>query len=69
MLTPDEREDIMRELEKVDEALNWVELHLEKSSEANAALHVSTRVMYSPLHAKVVAARQTLVTLEAKLNG
>jgi len=47
--------DLRRELEKAAEALTAVERHLARTAEANAALHVAERVMYSPLHAKVSA--------------
>lgn len=48
--------DLRRELEKARETLVAVEKHLARTAEANAALHVAERVMYSPLHAKVAAA-------------
>lgn len=48
--------DLRRELEKARETLSAVERHLARTAEANAALHVAERVMYSPLHAKVTAA-------------
>lgn len=47
--------DLRRELSKAAEALTAVEKHLARTAEANAALHVAERVMYSPLHAKVTA--------------
>lgn len=47
--------DLRRELEKTRETLTAVERHLARTAEANAALHVAERVMYSPLHAKVAA--------------
>lgn len=48
--------DLRRELEKARDALAAAELHLARHAEMNAALHVSERVMHSPLHAKVQAA-------------
>jgi len=48
--------DLRRELEKACGALMDAETHLARHAEANAALHCSERVMYSPLHAKVQAA-------------
>lgn len=48
--------DLRRELAKAREALADAERHLARHAEANAALHCSERVMYSPLHAKVAAA-------------
>lgn len=48
--------DLRRELEKACDTLIAAETHLARHAEANAALHCSERVMYSPLHAKVQAA-------------
>lgn len=48
--------DLRRELEKAREALTGAEQHLARHAEMNAALHCAERVMYSPLHAKVIAA-------------
>lgn len=47
--------DLRRELSKAAETLAAVEKHLARTAEANAALHVADRVMYSPLHAKVAS--------------
>lgn len=47
--------DLRRELEKARETLAAAETHLARHAEMNAALHCSERVMYSPLHAQVVA--------------
>lgn len=49
--------DLRRELAKAHDALAAAEIHLARHAEANAALHLADRVMYSPLHAKVQAAR------------
>ncbi|MFI6296798.1 hypothetical protein ACIBEJ_34775 [Nonomuraea sp. NPDC050790] len=54
--TSPEVTDLLRELAKAREALAAAETHLARHAEANAALHASTNVMYSPLHAKVAAA-------------
>lgn len=48
--------DLKRELAKAREALEATRLHLAAHAESNAALHVASTVMYSPLHTKVVAA-------------
>jgi hypothetical protein len=48
--------DLCRELAKAEDALSACLLHLSRHAQANAALHCSERVMYSPLHAKVDAA-------------
>jgi septation ring formation regulator EzrA len=61
-------DDLERDLDKIDETLNWCEERLAKEAEANAALHTSVRVLYSPLHAKVLAARHTLQEMRDKLK-
>lgn len=48
--------DLRRELEKTRLALVAAQTHLASHAEANAALHMATTVMYSPLHAHVTAA-------------
>lgn len=48
--------DLRRELEKARAALISAQTHLAAHAEANAALHLATTVMYSPLHASVTAA-------------
>jgi hypothetical protein len=65
--------DLRRELEKARIALIDTQTHLAHHAEANAALHCSTTVMYSPLHAKVTAAIQqiehALLRTENALTG
>lgn len=51
--------DILRELSKIEAALAAAEEHLTKQNEANAALHMSERVLYSPLTVAVVNARES----------
>lgn len=51
--------DILRELSKIETALAAAEEHLTKQNEANAALHMSDRVLYSPLTVAVVNARES----------
>jgi hypothetical protein len=41
--------DAERSLRKAEEALSWVEKHLMLTNEANAALHLASKVFYSPL--------------------
>lgn len=50
--------DLRRELEKARLALIDAQTHLTAHAEMNAALHCSTNVIHSPLHAKVTAAIQ-----------
>lgn len=62
--------DLRRELAKATDVLALAERHLARHAEANAALHCSERVMYSPLHARVAsvllsAERVLLLTKEA----
>lgn len=52
--------DLCRELEKARITLIDTQTHLAHHAEANAALHCSTTVLYSPLHAKVTAAIQQI---------
>ena len=42
-------EDLRRELEKIEEALELAVRYHSKTNEANAALHKSGRVLYSPM--------------------
>lgn len=55
--------DIMRELEKITTTLKWAEEHLTKDSESKAALHLSERVLYTPLCTSVVAAKNSALKL------
>jgi len=52
--------DLRRELEKARITLIDAQTHLAHHAEANAALHCSTTVLYSPLHAKVTASIQQI---------
>lgn len=45
--------DHLRHLAKAEQALNWTEKHLTLTNEANAALHLSDKVFYSPLTSAV----------------
>jgi len=60
-----DRADIERELNKIDDALAWAITREEKNSEANAAQHCSEKVLYSPLTIKLQLAKDAL----AKLSG
>jgi len=51
--------DALRELAKIEAALEAAETHLTKQNEANAALHMSERVLYSPLTVAVINARES----------
>jgi len=41
--------DVKRNLEMIDDALNFCQVYFEKQSEAMAAQHASTKVMYAPV--------------------
>ena len=56
---PEPNPDALRELSKIEAALAAAEEHLTKQNEANAALHMSDRVLYSPLTVAVVNARES----------
>ena len=55
-----------RTIEKCQDVLRRCETHLGYQAQMNAALHMSDRVMYSPLHAAV---ESVLVGIEAYQEG
>ncbi len=61
------KDNINRELDKVEQALTFALEHLQRQSEANAALHMTTRVMYSPLASSVFSAIQSLEVIRNEL--
>jgi len=64
-----EKDDILRELEKIRETLGFVNEYLSKQNESNAALHLSTRTMYSPLTAKVQVTQQIVEQLYGRIEN
>lgn len=46
-------EDLIRELSKIDDTLDWTEKHLTLTNESFAALHTNEKVFYSPLTTQV----------------
>lgn len=58
--------DLVRQLEKAEEALAACDRHFAAAAEANAALHMSERVIPNPL-ASLVAI--TLVSIQRTLGG
>jgi hypothetical protein len=64
-----EAADVLRELTKVETALAAAGEHLTKQNEANAALHMSGRVLYSPLTVAVVNARESVKKIRTHLEG
>lgn len=63
-----DNEDLKRELQKILEAVELAVQHHEKSNEANAALHASPKVLYSPLTTKLQSADNTLRNLILMLD-
>ncbi len=67
--SPTADSDVLRELTKVETALEAAEKHLTTQNEANAALHMSDRVLYSPLTVAVVNARESAKRVRAHLES
>lgn len=61
--------DLIRELEKVQETLERIVAYLQLTSEANAELHMSGKVMYPPLTSAAGIASGSLTTLINRLRG
>lgn len=66
---PEGNADALRELAKIEAALAAAETHLTKQNEANAALHMSERVLYSPLTVAVINARESAKKVRDELAG
>jgi len=58
-----------RELDKVEEALKWATEHFSRQSEANAALHCTERVLYTPLATRLFAAQRSLTFVRSELES
>lgn len=61
-------DNMKRELQKVLLTLEWVSRYFERTSEANAALHKSEKVMYSPLASEVDSAKQSIQNALSELE-
>jgi hypothetical protein len=59
--------DALREMEKVVETLERTAECLTKKNESDAALHLSDRVLYSPLTTEVIAAHQAAMKVRDAL--
>lgn len=59
--------DLIRELEKIFHTLDSVVDYLETQNEANAKLHMSDKVMYSPLTSAAGLANKNLSALIMRL--
>lgn len=62
-----EKADLIRELEEIQETLEDMTTYLEMTSEANAKLHMSDKVMYSPLTSAAGLANTNLSNLIMRL--
>lgn len=62
-----EKADLIRELEKIFHTLDSVVDYLETQNEANAKLHMSDKVMYSPLTSAAGLANKALSGLIMRL--
>jgi hypothetical protein len=62
-----EKADLIRELEKIFHTLDNVVDYLETQNEANAKLHMSDKVMYSPLTSAAGVANKALSGLIMRL--
>lgn len=63
-----ENKDLIRELEKLQEVFEDVTAYLELTSEANAKLHMSSKVMYPPLTSAAGLASGNLASLIIRLR-
>ncbi|WMI33404.1 hypothetical protein SEA_KENREY_6 [Streptomyces phage Kenrey] len=62
-----EKADLIRELQKIFDVLDNVVDYLETQNEANAKLHMSDKVMYSPLTSAAGLANTNLSNLIMRL--
>jgi hypothetical protein len=60
-------DDVSRELDKIEYCLDWVEKYLDHYNSANAALHMNTTVLPSPLAIAVKGAFQAVDNVRAHL--
>jgi len=62
-------EDMLRELDKIGDALHWAVKHHMRDNESNAALHCNEKVFYSPLTGRLVDAEDSVQLLRDAING
>lgn len=62
-----ENADLIRELQKVSDVLGNVAEYLKAQNEANAKLHMSSNVMYSPLTSAAALSHRDLTWLIMRL--
>lgn len=63
------KNDILRELEKLEDTLGYAELYFQYTSEANAALHCNPKVFYSPLSGQVSAGLKSIELIRARVGA
>ena len=63
-----ELDNIVRDFEKIDNVLAFVEAHLEAQGKVNAALHCDEEVVFSTLHNRVLASREDIKLALKKLR-
>jgi hypothetical protein len=56
-------EDMLRELEKIHDALRWAVSHQLLDSESKAALHCNEKTYHTPLTTRLIAAQAATRTL------
>ena len=61
-------EDIIRELQKIDDTLTAVAIHLDAKDAMNAALHMSTEIRSTPLASAVRISRAATADLMIRLG-
>lgn len=61
-------DDLLRELDKIGTALHHAGEYLAKMNESNAMLHLSERVLYSPLTVEVLHAKESVELILAQLT-
>lgn len=62
-------QDMIRELEKILDALTWADLHFDAEASMNAALHLNATVRPAPLASEIASAKQGVERLLADLRA
>lgn len=66
-MTEDDKRDIQRQIDKAIDAIEWAQKAFERESEKNAALHLSEKIMYTPICGKLDEAHRGLESAKARL--
>jgi len=64
-----DRQDLLRDIQMIHEAVEWAAKYHERNSEQNAAEHCNPRVFYSPLAVRLADALQKTERLMVDLEG